>query len=588
MSNSAVPDFSAPKAPTRVRVRLWPAVVIVLLEWFIVRLSSFVPLESAFVLMVMFLGPMVVPPLFAAWWLLFSRVPWRDRFLVLAVCVLFGGITYVVADQTIGFVPILYYGIPLVMTAWVAWLVVSIFMAWSTRRALLTLVMATAWGYLCLLRFDGLTGSFQAQISWRWAPTAEQLFLADRTKPNTEQLAGTSEELKLQPGDWPGFRGPNRDAKLTGVRLVIDWNAHPPKELWRKRVGPGWGSFAVVDHRAYTQEQRGDFEVVVCYDANTGDEIWVHQDKTRFNEAMAGPGPRATPTFDNGKLYVVGANGALNCLDAATGKPVWSRNIVKDADLEKAPEWGFAASPFVYKGLVTVFGGGKEGKSVLAYQATTGDVAWSAGDGKLSYCSTQLATLGGVTQLLLTSDLGLTAFDPEKGTVLWQHKWPMDNMARVTQPAVLDDAKILIGSGFGFGTRMINAGTPENKWESQPVWTTTTIKPYYNDLVVHQKHFYGFDNNFFTCVSLEDGKSKWRVRGYGSGQVLLLVDQGLLLILAESGEVALLEATPEAHRVLGKFQAIKGKTWNHPVIANGKLFVRNGEEMACYELAVEK
>jgi outer membrane protein assembly factor BamB len=224
---------------------------------------------------------------------------------------------------------------------------------------------------------------------------------------------------------------------------------------------------------------------------------------------------------------------------------------------------------------------------VLAYQAGTGSLAWSAGEGRdHSYCSPQLATVAGIEQVLLCSEAGLTSYDPSSGAVLWQHEWIMQkDMARVLQPAVLDGTDVLIGSGFGFGTRRVHVTRSGGSWKDEERWTTKAIKPYFNDLVVHDGHLYGFDGDFFTCVRLEDGEGCWRARGYGNGQVLLLADQGLLLMISEKGAVSLLKASPEKHEVLGRFQALEGKTWNHPVVAHGKLFVRNGREIACYDVA---
>jgi hypothetical protein len=130
-------------------------------------------------------------------------------------------------------------------------------------------------------------------------------------------------------------------------------------------------------------------------------------------------------------------------------------------------------------------------------------------------------------------------------------------------------------------------GRDGDRWAAQKVWTSRAIKPYFNDLVIHQNHLYGFDNNFLTCVGLDDGKTRWKERGYGNGQVLLLADQDLLLVLSEQGEAALVEAVPSGLVERCRFQAIEGKTWNHPVVAHGRLFVRNGEEAACYELTAE-
>jgi outer membrane protein assembly factor BamB len=342
--------------------------------------------------------------------------------------------------------------------------------------------------------------------------------------------------------------------------------------------------------------------VVVCYRADTGDEVWVHADQTRFTEIVAGPGPRATPTFHEGKLYALGANGKFNCLDPATGRVIWSKDIVADSDA-KVPMWGFASSPLVSAGVVTVYAGGPKGKAVLGYKADTGDLAWKAGGykldtpeavekkkdkGPLSYCSTHLAKFDGVEQVVIATDAGLAAFDPATGHALWTHDWQTENdIARIVQPALLDGGDVLMGAGLGVGTRRLHVGREGDGWSVKEVWTTQKIKPYFNDLVTYQGHLYGFDDTFFVCVNLADGKLKWKSRGYGAGQVLLLADQGLLLILSEKGEVALVSASPEKHQELGKFQAIEGKTWNHPVLAHGRLYVRNGEEAACYQLAEE-
>jgi outer membrane protein assembly factor BamB len=203
----------------------------------------------------------------------------------------------------------------------------------------------------------------------------------------------------------------------------------------------------------------------------------------------------------------------------------------------------------------------------------------------LSYCSLHPVRLGGVEQLVIATDRGLTSYEPGGGHVLWQHDWVLEGgPPRVVQPTVVGGADFLIGTGMGIGTRRVHVDRKGEAWDTKEVWTTKAIKPYYNDMVVHGGHVYGFDNNFLTCVSLEDGKAKWKERGYGNGQVLLLPEQDLLLVLSEKGQAALVEASPAGHKELARFQAIEGKTWNHPVVAHGKLFVRNGEEAACYEL----
>jgi outer membrane protein assembly factor BamB len=438
---------------------------------------------------------------------------------------------------------------------------------------------------------DGVTGSFSANMNYRWQPTGEELFLTEFAK-NREAPAviADAKALTLQPGDWPAFRGAERISRLPGIRIATDWQQRPPKLLWKHRVGPAWSSFAVVGNHLYTQEQRGNDEAVICYNAETGKELWEHKDTERFTEPVSGPGPRSTPTFFEGKIYALGASGRLNCLDAASGKPIWSRDIKKDsssgAEETKAPMWGFSASPLVVKGIVTVFAGGKENKSVLAYNATTGEPAWSAGEGKLSYASLQHLNVGGVDCLVMAAEKGLDAFDPVSGKTLWQYAWGKEGMPRCVQPVTVGDSDVLLGT-VDEGLRRVHLKHEGDNWESNEVWTTRAFKPYFNDFVIHKDHAYGFDGVFFCCVNLADGKLKWKARGYENGQVLLLPDQDLLLIVSEKGQGALVEARPEKHKELAKMPMIQGKAWNHPVLSHGKLFVRSDEEAACYQLDEE-
>ena len=582
------PEGFAPSPATAPRPRLWPGVVIVGLMWLAITLPGWWAPGTFFQFMGMFWSPMIAAAAVAIWWVFLSRLPWKGQLPVLFAAAAGAVIAWGSYHHTFGGFGLIMYALPTATTVWVVWLLATPFLDMPVRRLGLLVAVLLAWGYFALVRIEGIDGNFSANMQYRWSPSAEDRYRADveagkiPRAPKTEAVA--AETLTLQSGDWPGFRGPNRDGKLTGVRIATDWKQAPPRELWRHRVGPGWSSFAVVGHRLYTQEQRGDDEAVVCYDADSGAELWAHVDINRFVETVSGPGPRATPTFHDGKIYALGASGRLNCLDPVTGRPLWSRNIVDDAEV-KVPTWGFSASPLVAQGIVTVFAGGPEGKSVRAYNAATGEPAWAAGDAKHSYCSLHPARLGGEEQLLIATDAGLTSYQPAKGDVLWHYDWQLSNdMARVTQPTVLDDGDVLIGTGMGIGTRRVKVGHEADHWTTEQVWMTRAIKPYFNDLVIHKGHLYGFDGSFFTCVDLADGKGKWKARGYDNGQVLLLADQDLLLVLSEKGAVALVEASPAGHKELARFQALQGKTWNHPVVAHGKLFVRNGEEAACYQL----
>jgi outer membrane protein assembly factor BamB len=565
------------------RPRVWPGVVIIALQWLCALAPKWLaPDEIMLQFVGLFLAPMVGAGLIVIWWVFFSRIRWRERWLLLLAANVIGGVMFALGHSSFNAFGLIMYTLPAVTTAWVLWLLVTPFLAWPFRRAGLLAVFVLGFGYFTLVRFDGVFGNFNAELSYRWTPTEEEKAAAERAARRNEAAAPGNEVLVLQPGDWPGFRGPERDGKLHGVRIATDWDQRPPKRVWKQRVGPGWSSFAVVGHRLYTQEQWGEEEVVACYHTDTGKELWVHKDAdTRFTELVGGPGPRATPTFHDSKLYVQGAKGRLNCLDAATGKLLWSRDITQDSGA-KEPTWGFAASPLVARGIVMVYAGA-QGKCVLGYHADTGEPAWAAGAGGLSYCSLHPARLGGVEQALIATDKGLISFEPAKGDVLWHHDWEAD-MQRVAQPALLNDSDVLLPGGLKLGMRRLKVSHGESGWTDEAMWTSRAIKPYYNDLVVYRDHLYGFDGEFFACVDIDKGNRRWKTRGYGNGQVLLLADQGLLLILSEQGEVALVEATPQEHKELTRFQAIEGKTWNHPVIAHGKLFVRNSAEMACFEV----
>jgi outer membrane protein assembly factor BamB len=533
-------------------------------------------------------APLVAVVALLAWWLFASRLRWTDRILGVGVALAAGAAAFALRDPSIDMMGTIIFALPRVVTAWVLWLLVSVFLPWPVRRLGLVVVLALVWGYMALLRFDGVYGSFSAQLAWRWTPTPEQVFLAENAaRAHTAPANQAGGALMLATGDWPEFRGPNRDGHCPGVRIAADWKEHRPRQVWRHRVGPGWSSFAVVGSHLYTQEQRGKNEAVVCYDAGTGEELWAHDDATRFTEVIGGPGPRATPTFAEGKLYSLGANGTLNCLNPATGEVVWSRDIVADSGA-KIPQWGFASSPLVRQGIVMVYAGAPGGKSVLGYRVANGELAWSAGEGEFSYCSPHPARLDGTDQVLIATEAGLTAFAPATGAVLWTHEWALGpGMARIIQPALLGEEDLLFGGGLDIGVRRVHLAHSGDGWTSKEIWTKSTMKPYFNDLVVYKGNAFGFDGNFLACINLEDGKRMWKARGYGNGQLLLLVDQGLLLVLAETGEVALVEASPERQHELCRFPALEGKTWNHPVVVHGRLFVRNGEEAACYDLMPE-
>ena len=298
---------------------------------------------------------------------------------------------------------------------------------------------------------------------------------------------------------------------------------------------------------------------------------------------MSGAGPRATPTFVDGRVFTLGATGILNCLDAQTGKLLWTRDINQDSH-GTPPMWGLSSSPLVAGQNVIVYGGGKAGKSLLAYRADTGDLAWTAAAGENSYSSPQLTTIAGVPQCLMFHDFGLTSVDPATGKELWKAGIAMPGAPRCGQPHRSDENKLAVAMLDNPGVSLIDVTKDGDQWKVSPVWVSKDLKPEFPDFVIHEGNAYGFDGSIFCCLNLATGKRAWKDGRFGRGQVILLEDQALLLVISESGEAVLQAADAQARKEIGRFQALSGKTWNGPVIANGRLYLRNAEEMACYEV----
>jgi outer membrane protein assembly factor BamB len=332
----------------------------------------------------------------------------------------------------------------------------------------------------------------------------------------------------------------------------------------------------------FTQQQQGEDEVVVCYQSADGQPCWVNRHLARFSEVVSGAGPRATPTFCEGRLYTMGAHGAVQCLDASTGQQIWLRQVTEDAGAE-TPIWGFSSSPLIVGEMVVVFAGGPDGQSVICYDRQTGDIIWTGGEGKISYSSPQRVRLAETDMILMATESGLQALGSIDGRTIWHHQWPTGGM-RIVQPQLIGDDQVLFGSGYGDGSRLLKITFDGDGWDAAEVWTTKALKPYFNDFVIHQGFVYGFDGRILTCIDLEGGRRRWKGGRYGYGQLLLLPAADVLLVLSETGEVVLVKAEPDEHAELCKFQAIEGKTWNHPVVAHGRLFVRNGQEAACFAL----
>jgi outer membrane protein assembly factor BamB len=568
---------STSKAPPRgIPLRLWIMAAILATFW-IFELSVYSTEMSMFPRfisrMLVYLLLLVV---FLGWWLSNRHLLWRDRLLGLGL--LFGGaaLTLLVADRSTRMLVVM-AGFPRLFTAWTLWLLVTNNRSLNVRRAGFCVATVLVLGYFTLVRFDGLDGAQRGKLSWRWSPTPEQVFLTTAAKRG-DQPAGRWE---LRAGDWPDFFSDQREGGIPGISISENWSAQPPQPVWRHRVGPAWSSMIVVDGHLVTQEQRGASEAVVCYSAATGDEHWAHEESGRFEEPLAGAGPRATPAFADGRVYALGAKGKLTCLNATTGQTVWSRDSLDEASAD-VPQWGLSASPLIVDDKVIVFAGGKSGRSLKAYRAASGESVWTNSAGHLSYSSPQLVTLAGQRQILMHDDAGLHAVNAESGETLWTSAGSSAGAMPMLQPHVVGENQLLIAAGAGVA--LLDVKHEAGQWSVSQRWESSALKPGFNDFVVHENHIFGLDDGILCCLDLPAGRRVWKKGRYGHGQLLLLASPAQLVVVAESGEVAAVAANPKQFEELGRFQAVEGKTWNHPTIAHGCLFVRNGIEMACYRL----
>lgn len=380
---------------------------------------------------------------------------------------------------------------------------------------------------------------------------------------------------------WTDFRGPNRDGRYDEMAIITSWPASGLQAVWKQPIGVGYASFVVADGRAYTIEQRRRQEVATAYDVETGRELWARGWNAEFSDST-GDGPRATPTWDNGRIYALGATGELRCLDAKTGAVIWGKNILSDSGAQNLP-WAMAASPLIVDDKVIVLPGGTSGNSVVAYNKNTGAPVWKALNDRQGYVSPMLVTLAGRRQILVVSSNRIVGLAPEDGSLLWSQGWDTDMGINVSQPIIVDKNRFFVSSGYGKGAALVEVTGSGNSFSAKPIWQNINMKNKFNSSVLHKGYVYGLDEGILSCVDVNTGERKWKGGRYGYGQVLLAGDH--LIVMSDAGELVLLRATPDQHSEVARFAALEGKTWNYPAIAGGKLLVRNATQMAAYKIA---
>lgn len=406
----------------------------------------------------------------------------------------------------------------------------------------------------------------------------------DTTTPTPDVDAVTPAPVAQTP-DWGFFRGPRWDGHYTARPITVDWPQRELTPVWKQPVGGGYASFvtARIGTRdvAFTIEQRGRQEVAAAYDVATGRELWTNRWDAEFKEFMGGDGPRATPTYADGLVHVQGAEGELRTIDAATGTLVWRTNILTDASATNI-QWGMSTAPLVVDETVVVVPGGRDGRFIVAYDRKTGAKRWSSLSDKASYSSPMLVTIDNVRQIVVVSASRILGLSPADGSLYWEHPWVTMYDVNAGQPLILDEKRVFMSSGYDHGATVIEVSMTGSVGTVREVWKNNRMKNQFTSSVHLDGYIYGLDESILACVRASDGTPMWKGGRYGYGQIALA--SGYIIVLTEDGDMALVRATPDKHDEYTRFPVLDGKTWNHPAFSDGRLLVRNINQMAMFDL----
>lgn len=490
--------------------------------------------------------------------------------------------------------------VALLIIGWNLWIIFFCRWRWSSRLI--------GWSLIGLLPVVGLV-FFQPIFDGDLGIVRfEPRFSSVEKKYAQGQDAASSdgfEPVVLKPSefDFAQFLGPNRNGSVGNTMLADSWDFQAPEIVWTIEVGEGWSGFAVVGDYAFTQEQRDDQELVVCYEIESGRQAWVYSSIRRHEDisAMGRVGPRATPTVIDGKLYAVSGTGVLDCLDATSGELTWSADVPDLVGVEQVPRvngrgleytqensslaWGRSASPLIYQDMVIVPAGGPVGGdavTMIAFDRETGEERWRGGQRTTSYGSPTLIDVAGETQVCLITEDHAVGHDPETGQELWAHSWPghSDSDASCSQVTRVDDSLLLLSKGYGVGGQVIRVSTEDDQSTTETVHSNPRVlKTKMTNPVIFQGHAYSLSDGFLECTQVPQLKRCWKKRGrFGNGQLLLVGDK--LLVHAEYGTLHLVAAAPEKFQELGKCESIKGVCWNTIALSGDRLLVRSELEAA--------
>jgi outer membrane protein assembly factor BamB len=387
--------------------------------------------------------------------------------------------------------------------------------------------------------------------------------------------------LSAQPSEWFQWRGPNRDGHSAETGLLKEWPSGGPKEIWRATgAGTGYASFSASNNRLFTLGARGNVEYVLAFDATTGSRVWEVPNGQRFRNDM-GDGPRSTPTVDGDRVYAFGGTGELVCLEAATGKKLWSVNVVNQFG-GNTPYWGYSESPLIVNDRIILNAGGRRA-SIVALNKMNGQTLWQQHNDDAAYSSPMLLRTGSLQQVVFfTGQRGL-AVDPRDGRLLWSYERASNNTANIATPIVRGN-RVFFSSDYGTGAALVEVRAAGNIASAQEVYFTRDMRNHHASSVVVGDHIYGFSSSILTALKFETGEMAWRNRSVGKGS-LIYADERLYLY-SEQGTIGLADATPAEYRERGRF-SIKPSgppTWSHPIITNGRLIIRDHDTVYAYDV----
>jgi outer membrane protein assembly factor BamB len=380
-------------------------------------------------------------------------------------------------------------------------------------------------------------------------------------------------------GDWPQWRGPYRDGVSRETGLLTVWPEGGLKQLWQAKTGAGYSSMAVAGGRVFCLLQDGPEEAAVCWNAETGQELWRFKYPCEYKDAQ-GNGPRATPAMDGDRVYTVGATGILHCLKTSNGEKLWQHDLAHEFSAPR-PAWGVSFSPLIEGDLLLTNPGGPNGSSIVAFNKITGDEVWKSLNDPPAYSSPIAATIDGRRQILFFTHDGLVSVAPQEGALLWRFPWDTRFGANVATPIVVSHY-VFISSNYDKGCALLDVSISASSWQVRPVYEHNRMRNHFSTSVYYKEHLYGFDDATLVCMNFRTGKIAWKKKDFKRGS--LLVADGRLIILGESGTLALAEATPDDYQELASFPFSTKKCWTVPVVANGRLYVRDEERIVCYDL----